>query len=621
MISSPSRAQPGPKPAASPAPARAPSAERAHAYARSVVAGEVVTNRYVRLACERHLRDLAIAAEQSLRPARPGDWRFNLDEASETIDFFEELLRLEDGSDDGAPFLLTPWQVFVIGSVEGWQVLDEDMVWIRRYRNAYVETGKGSGKTPVLAGLGLRGLTRKGVAAPEIYSAASDRAQSKIMWTDADRMVVRSPALKRHVQRSAFALTSPARNGTFQYVSREAGTLHGHRVYEGLIDEEHAHDGPDVIEAIRAGTKGQRNALIFRITNSGYDRQSICWADHEYSIRVLEGELQDDAWFAFVCGLDMCDEHRPSGRPEDGCKGCDQWTDEAVWAKANPSLGVTITRRYLREQVVEATGKPSAAATVKRLNFCIWTEGSGKWLDAPAFAALGPRRPAGPRDLGEVRTGYGGLDLASTRDLTAFTALSPRPTCAAEGHALEDGSARCYDMRAWFWLPEANMAERVKRDHVPYDVWAREGWIRLTPGDVTDYDAIRAFLGELREDFTFRAIGHDKWNATQLVNDLVADGFTMIPVDQGMGTINGPAKRLESDIAKGLVHHDGNPVMRWMVGNAVAQQDALGNIRPDRQRSKEKIDGLAAWCDALHVMTAGAGDEASGYESYRSLSV
>lgn len=619
MIASlPRRSAPG---ASMPSPvARAPSADRAHAYARAVVAREIVANRYVRLACERHLRDLELAAEQALRPAQPGDWRFNVDEASTTIDFFEELLRLEDGTDDGAPFILSPWQAFVVACVEGWQVLDEDRTWVRRFRNAYIETAKGSGKSPLAAGLGLRGLTRKGVAAPEIYSAGSQRDQSKILWTDADRMVLRSPALQQHVVRSAFALTAPALNGTFGYVSKEAGTLHGHRVYEALIDEEQQHEDSDVIDALRAGTKGQRNALVFRITNSGFDRTSVCWADHEYSVRILEGELVDDAWFAFVCGLDMCDEHRKAGRPEDGCKGCDQWTDEAVWPKANPSLGVTITMRYLREQVTEAIGKPSVASVVKRLNFCIWTEGSGKWLDAAAFVALGPRNPR-PRDLGEVRIGYGGLDLASTRDLTALVLVSPRDVCDRPGHQARERTARCYDLRAHFWLPEANMPARVKRDHVPYDVWAREGWINLTPGDVTDYDAIRVFLGELRDDFTFRAIGHDKWNATQLVTDLVNDGFTMVPVDQGIATLNAPAKRLESDIAKGLVHHDGNPVMRWMVGNAIARQDAGGNIRPDRAASTEKIDGVAAWCDALHVMIAGAGDEPSGYETYRSMSV
>lgn len=593
-----------------PTPA-APSADRVHRYARAVVARELVTNRAVRQACQRHLDDLVTGEARGLR--------FEPAKAARAIDFFG-LLRLAEGDFDGKPFVLEDWQAFIVGSLFGWYAQDSDGTWVRRFRNAYVETGKGSGKSPLAAGIGLYGLAADDEAAPEIYSAAAGRDQAGILWTDAKRMVEKSPALLRRITPMAHALVAPSRSGTFKAVSSEARNHHGKRVHIALIDELHAHPDADVLEAMRAGTKGRRNALIFRITNSGFDRTSVCWHEHEYSLRILDGQLTDDAWFAYVCGLDMCDAHRPSGRPEDDCKDCDSWTDEAVWVKANPNVGVSLPVRYLREMVTEAIGKPSAAATIKRLCFCIWTEGSGKWLDAAAFVALGPK-VARPRDLGEVRSGYAGLDLASTRDLTALVMLSPRDWCDTPGHQTRDGTARCYDLRARFWLPEANMADRVKRDHVPYDVWARDGWIRLTPGDVTDYDAIRAEVGDLREDFTFRAIGHDKWNATQLVNDLVNDGFTMVPVDQGMATLNAPAKRLEADIAKGLVHHDGNPVMRWMVGNAIARQDAYGNIKPDRAASTEKIDGVAAWCDALHVMLAGVGDEASGYETYRSLSV
>lgn len=574
-----------------------PSSEAVHQYARDVVVGKYVVNRYVRLACQRHLDDLEHGAERGLR--------FNDEEASLTLDFYPRFLRLEAEAPEGIRFDLLPWQAFVVGSLEGWQVLDEDGVWVRRFRNAFVETGKGSGKTPMLAGFGLRGITRPGVAAPEVYSAASTRDQSKILWTDADRMVARSPALKRIVQRFAFSLAVPSRKATFQYVSSEAKTVHGHRPYLGLIDEEHAHDTPDVIDAIRAGTKGQRNALIWRITNSGFDRQSICWADHEYSVRILEGQLVDDAWFAYVCGLDMCDEHRPMGRPEDDCSnGCDDWRDESVWPKSNPSIGRTIPMRYLREQVTEALGKPALASTVKRLNFCIWTEGSGRWLDAGAFAQLGPVDAAGPTPLEDSRDMLAGLDLASRGDLNALTYLSVRDDCEEPGH-----SGRCYDLRSEYWLPEENMTERVKRDHVPYDVWAAQGWITLTPGNTADHRTIRRRMLELREHGRVLAIGHDQWNAHQLVSDLLDDDFLMVPVPQTIGALNEPAKRLADDIAAGLLHHDGNPVLRWMVGNVMAKEDAYGSIRPDRQKSGEKIDGVSAWCDALFVLIGGFGQD------------
>jgi phage terminase large subunit-like protein len=539
-----------------------------------------VANRYVRLACQRHLDDLEHGAERGLR--------YDAAKAARAVAFFG-FLRLAEGPFDGRPFALSPWQAFIVGSLFGWYTRDADGEWVRRFRNAYIETGKGSGKTPLAAGIGLYGMVGDDEGASEIYSAAAVRDQANILWTDARRMVEKSPALRARVDVGAHALSMPSRNASFRAVSSEAKNLHGKRPHVVLIDEEHAHPNGEVIDAMRAGTKGRRNALIVRITNSGFDRHSVCWADHEYSINVLEGILADDAWFAFVCGLDPCDEHRPGGAPVDGCPDCDQWTDEAVWLKANPNLGVSLPIRYLREMVTEAIGKPSAASSTKRLCFCIWTEGSGKWLDVAAFALLAD--VAGPAPLPATRTGYGGLDIASTTDLTAFVIVAPRESCDREGH-----TGRCYDLRAWFWLPEANLPGRVSRDHVPYDLWAADRWITLTPGNRVDQERL---VADLVAQKNARAIGIDRWNTAWLTPKLQEEGFDVLEVGQGYASLSAPAKRIEADIAAGLVHHDGNPVLRWMVANAAATQDAAGNIKPDREKSAEKIDGVAAWCDAL----------------------
>ena len=571
------------------APPRSPDVAAARAvgdYARAVIAGEIVTNRDVRLACERHLRDLEEGAGRGIR--------FDEGRAGRAIRFFG-FLRLAEGAFEGRPFVLRPWQAFIVGSLFGWYTQDADGESVRRFRNAYIETGKGSGKTPLAAGIGLYGMVGDDEAAADIFSAAKVRSQAAILWNDARRMVEKSPALASRIEVTAHALAMPARDASFIAVSSEAKNLHGPRVHMALIDEEHAHPDSEVIDAMRAGTKGRRNALILRITNAGYDRHSVCWADHEYSTYVLGGTLVDDAWFAFVCGLDPCAEHRPGGAPIDGCPDCDQWTDETVWPKANPNLGVSLPIRYLREMVTEALGKPSAANSTKRLCFCIWTEGSGKWLDPAAFALLAD--VAGPAPLPAGRTGYGGLDLASTTDLTAFVIVAPRDACDRDGH-----TGRCYDLRATFWLPQANLAARVSRDHVPYDIWAADGWIRLTPGNRVDQERI---LAEVIGQPNARSIGIDRWNTAWLTPKLQAEGFDVVEVGQGYASLSAPAKRLEADIAAGLVHHDGNPVLRWMVANAVASEDAAGNIKPDREKSADKIDGVAAWCDAL-VAWAGA---------------
>ena len=560
-------------------------------YALDVVDGRQLANRYVRLAGERHLRDLEDGPARGLR--------FDEAAAGRSITFFSHLTLAEGdiAETKPRPFILRPWQSFIVGSCVGWMATDEeDGSEIRRFRNAYVETGKGSGKTPIGGGLGLFGVAGDTEAAPEVYSVGNTRDQSKIPWTDAKRMAEASPALRSRIEISAHALAVPSRNGTFQYLSSEARNLHGKRPHLVIVEEEHAHPDSSVIDAMRLGTKGRRNALIFRITNSGHDRHSICWQDHEYSVRILERILHDDAWFGFVCGLDMCDEHRSTGRPEDGCPRCDQWTDEAVWPKANPNLGVSIPVRYLRETVREAIGKPASQSIVKRLNFCIWTEGTGKWLDAARFVECGPPDPA-PAPLPAGGNGWAGLDLSSTTDLTAWVAIVPRATCTIHAEA-----ARCYDLRARFWLPADNLRHRVDHDHVPYDVWVRDGWISLTPGTRVDQERIVAEIAPLKN--AVAVVGIDRWNTAWMTPALQAKGFVVIEVGQGFHDLSAPAKRLEADIAGGLVHHDGNPVLTWMVANAVATEDAAGNVKPDKEKSTERIDGVSAWCDALFAYSA-----------------
>ena len=480
--------------------------------------------------------------------------------------------------------------MFIVGSLFGWYARDADGEWVRRFRNAYVETGKGSGKTPIAAGIGLYGMVGDDEGAAEIYSAAKVRDQANILWTDARRMVEkiarpRQPDRGRRA-RPLDALAQRLVPGG-QLRGQEPPRQAPHVV---LIDEEHAHPDGEVIDAMRAGTKGRRNALIVRITNAGFDRHQRLLGRPRVQHTGPRGHPRRRRLVRLRGGarpVRRAPPRRRAGRRVP--RAATSWTDEAVWLKANPNLGVSLPVRYLREMVTEALGKPSAAASVKRLCFCIWTEGSGKWLDPAAFAALAD--VAGPAPLPEGRLAYGGLDLASTADLTAFVLVAPREDCPIAGHA-----SRCYDLRAWFWLPEANLADRVRRDRVPYDLWTDEGWITLTPGNRVDQerilaDVIGAALCPLDRD---RPLEHGLADAR-----LQAEGFEVLEVGQGYASLSAPAKRLEADIASGLVHHDGNPVLRWMVANAAVSEDAAGNIKPDRERSADKIDGVAAWCDAL----------------------
>jgi phage terminase large subunit-like protein len=566
---------------------RKPQPDPTTGYARAVVAGEILAGRPVRLACERQLRDLKDGAARGLS--------FDLDAAERAIRFFS-YLQLAEGEFAGKPFTLLPFQQFIIGSLFGWMGPDG----FRRFRTAFIEIGKGNCKTKTAAGIGLYCLVADHEEGAEIYSAATTREQARIAWADADKMVAASPFLARSVARNVSNLAVLATNSYFRPVSSEGRGLDGKRVHCAILDEIHEHPSPIVVDKMRAGTKQRRQALIFEITNSGFNRETVCWYHHEYSIKVLEGLIENDNWFAYVCSLDPCTACIAEGNdtPTEGCPECDDWRDERVWLKANPALDVAIPRKYLREQVAEAIGMPSKMNIVKRLNFCCWTSSEVRWLPMDDWDLCGA--PFDPQQL-RGQECYGGLDLATTSDLAAFVLVFPN----------EDPPK----VLAYFWLPEKTVRERSQNQMVPYDVWVRQELIEPTPGDVTDYDVIRERIKELAEEFVIKEIGYDPYNAMQLVTQLESDGLKMIPVRQGMMSMSPPSKHLEVAVRSHAIRHGGNPVLRWCASNAAAVRDSNDNVRPDKQRSSEKIDGITALVIALSRMIVQEEPPPSVYET------
>jgi phage terminase large subunit-like protein len=554
--------------------------DRTTAYARDVVAGRIVAGRLVRLACRRHLEDLAHRKDTGLI--------WDLSEAERIIDLIGEM-----PLPDGAPFVVQPSQTFIIGSLFGWYLSDG----ARRFRTAYIEEGKGNGKTPTAARVGIVGMVADGEHAAEIYTAGVTKDQSYYILRDGRMVVDASPDLRNLIDVGAFALSVPSTNSYMKPVSSEARTLDQKRVHMALIDEIHEHRTSDVVDKMRAGTKGDDRALIFEITNSGYDRNSVCWTHHDYSVKVLSGVVPNDSWFAFVASLDACEKCHAEGawQPRDGCPNCDDWRDEKVWVKANPLLDVVVTRRYLREQVQEAVDMPTHANLVKRLNFCIWTEASVGAVNME----LWDKCNAEP-DIPVGAAVYLGLDLSSTTDLTAAMLL------------YEDGDG-WLNVLPYFWCPADRIAMRAKRDKVPYDLWLREGYITATEGNAIDYDSIRRRIsgyyiqdGAVKHDtdcladtYQIDEVCVDPWNATQLAIDLMADGATVARVSQGYAMLSAPTKDWLARIAAGKIRHGGNPVLRWMASNLVVTQDSGGNLKPDKDKSTERIDGQAAAITAL----------------------
>jgi len=416
-------------------------------------------------------------------------------------------------------------------------------------------------------------------------------------------MVKASPELSAYVEQQVANLAVLQTSSFFRPVSSEYRALEGLRVHMGLIDEVHEHPTDKVYEKIRAGTKGFQDALILEITNSGFDRQTVCWQHHQMSEQILGGIIDNDAWFAYIAQLDACEACAEKGHlmANPGCGDCDDWRNEAVWPKANPNLGVSIPVKYLREQVAEAEGMPAKQNTVLRLNFCIWTEQATRWLDMTKWLAC---TGSVEERLLEGRMCFAGLDLASTRDICALELFFPALEEEEPGQVL-----------SFFWVPEETVMERVQRDRVPYDQWVRQGDIMTTEGNVTDYDVILRDVLYLRERYNIRELAIDRWNSTQLQTQLMAAGVTVVPFGQGFASMSAPTKELDRLVQQGGIAHGGNPVLNWMAANVAVRQDPAANIKPDKEHSTEKIDGIVSLIMAIgRSMVHEGGDGVSRYE-------
>lgn len=561
--------------------AKAP--DRATAYALAVEAGEIVAGPLVRAACSRHLADLK-------RPASHG-LVWSLEAVERSIRFFERVLRLNGGEHEGEPFLLKPWQAFVVGSLFGWLTADGS----RRFQTAYIEAAKGNGKSPLLAGIGLYGLVADGEPRAEIYAAATKRDQAQILFRDAVAMVELSPVLSAQVRKSGgtpvWNLAHERSGSWFRPISSEDNQS-GPRPHMALVDEVHEHKSATVIDMLRAGFKGRRQPLQIEITNSGVDRGSICYQHHEYTERVVTGLQEDDAWFGLIFALDDDDE---------------PFEDEACWIKANPNLGVSVSLKYLRGQVREAKGMPAKASIVRRLNFCQWVDAENPAIDGELWRSAA--HGFDPVELAGVEP-LAALDLSGVRDLTALALLWPGELAHA---------------RVEFWTPKEGLLDRAKRDRVPYDLWVREGHVTATPGRSVDYAFVAVRLGELQAEFGLRRLAFDAYRIKYLERELDALGIELELVPHGQGFYKAAEsglwmphsiELLEERLGKGSLLIHPNPALNFAAASAVTEADAKGNRIFTKRKSKGRIDGLVALAMVVGLAgEAGAGEGESFWET------
>lgn len=500
--------------------------------------------------------------------------------AQRAIDWFPRYLKHTKGRWAGVPFDLLPWQQEVIGRLFG--TVNED--GSRKYKRVYVEIPKKNGKSELAAGIALKLLFADNEQGAEIYSAAADRDQASIVFNVAADMVRNSPALSKRCKIIDSTKRIFHNNGGFYRVlSADAHTKHGFNTHGVIFDELHAQPNRELWDVLTMGSgAARRQPVYFSITTAGYDRHSICWEIHDYARKVRDGIVEDPSFLPILYYAD--DE--------------DDWTAESTWKKCNPSIGQTLSLESVREDCAMAQQTPALENTFRQLHLNQWVKQESRFIPMKHWDACPPME-----DLDyDGEEFYCGLDLASTTDIAAF--LMVRST--------DDGFV---DVVPHFWIPEESMRERAKRDGVPYETWVDQGYMYATPGNVIDYKAIRQKIIDLGQKYQLLEIAYDRWNASQLVQDLVDDGATMVPFGQGFISMSAPTKELLTLVLGHKLRHNGNPVLEWMADNMVVRKDPAGNLKPDKEKSTERIDGMVALIMALDRSIRHSGDNgASVYE-------
>lgn len=481
---------------------------------------------------------------------------------------FIENLRHTKGKWAGRKFLLLPWQEQIIRDLFG--IVGESGK--RQFLIAYVEIPKKQGKSELAAAIALYLLYADNEPSAEVYGAACDRSQASIVFDVAKQMVQMTPALLKRSKITAATkrIVNYSNVGFYQVLSAETGTKHGLNVSGLVFDEIHAQPNRKLYDVLTKGSGDAREQpLFFIITTAGTDKNSICYELHSKALDIKAGRKKDHAFYPVVYGLTEEDD----------------WNNEANWYKANPSLGHTISIERVREAYRNAIENPAEENVFKQLRLNIWTSATVCWIPDHIYM-----RGDLPIDIEALlgRECYGGLDLSSTSDVTAFVLVFPPRS--------EDEK---YVVLPFFWLPEDTLPLRCRRDHVLYDVWEIQGYLQTTEGNVIHYGFIEKFIEGLGEKYHIKEIAYDRWNATQMVQNLEDMGFIVVPFGQGYKDMSPPSKELYKLLMEGNINHGGHPVLKWMAQNVVMRQDPAGNIKPDKEKSVEKIDGIVATIMAL----------------------
>ncbi|MDY6334110.1 MAG: terminase TerL endonuclease subunit [Lachnospiraceae bacterium] len=481
---------------------------------------------------------------------------------------FIEMLPHTKGEWEGRPFWLLPWQEQIIRDLFGIVKADG----FRQFRTAYIEIPKKQGKSELAAAIALYLLYADHEPSAEVFSAAADRQQASIVFDVAKRMVEMTPGLQKRskVMSATKRIVNYSNAGYYQVVSADVGGKHGYSISGLVFDEIHNQPNRKLWDVLTKGSgDARRQALHVAITTAGTDRNSICFELHTKALDILSDRKVDPTFYPVVYSLPMDAD----------------WQDEKNWYKVNPSLGYTVPIERMREAYLQSQDNPAEENVFRTLRLCQWVGSTVQWIPDHIYD-LG-NQPIDKHAL-RRRDCYAGLDLSSSGDITALVLMFPPRT--------DDEK---YIMLPYFWVPEETIPKRVQQTSVPYDNWVAQGYVKATPGNVIDYAYIQNTIGELSYKYHIREIAFDRWGSNMLVERLSEMGLTVVPFGQGYKDMSPASRAFYEELMKGNIIHGGNPVMKWMCGNVVIEQDPAGNIKPTKAKSKDKIDGVVAAIMAL----------------------
>jgi phage terminase large subunit-like protein len=487
---------------------------------------------------------------------------WDADAAQRAVDFFPAVLTHPDDSPStkaGDKFRLAKWQSDFVATLFGWKRPDGS----RRYTEGLGGVPRKNGKTALAAGVGLYGLVAEGKTNAQIYSAAMDRDQASAIYRTASRMVLQSPHLLKRLNcvDSTKRIVYRQTGSFYNALSGDANTGHSKKPYFVLFDELHTQRSRGLYDNLQTGMGSTVNRLFLSISTAGWDRESICFKVWQHARAVRDNHGAEFPYF-----LPMLYE---LGEKDD-------WNDEATWEKCNPNLGVSIGRDFLREEYAKAKQSPAFENTFRNLYLNQWVEQAIRWLPMDAWDECSEELP----DLAGEPC-WAGLDMSATTDLTALALIFRLP----------DGR---YAVLPHFWIPEDTARAKEQQDRVPYREWAKQGFVTLTPGNQVDHSFVRAKINELNQTYAIQEIAADRWGAPQIINDLTNDGLTVSAFGQGFASMSGPAKELEKLVLARKLLHGANPVLRWNASNVAVQRDAAENIKPVKDKSTGRIDGIVA---------------------------